>query len=544
MTKKKFQIVVIGSGFAGSIMAMVAHRLGFSTALVERGRHPRFAIGESSTPLANLILEEIATEHDLPFLRPLCKWGTWQQAAPQLACGLKRGFTFYHHELGKPFPPDHGRTRQLLVGASPTEQIADTHWYRPDFDHFLAQQAEALGITCWDETELTCARLKAPGMSLTGTRCGEALEIEGEFVIDATGPRGFLHRTLGLPEKPFDTLPPTQALFSHFSGVAPLPDSFQPNGQNPPYPPEQAAVHHIFPGGWVWVLKFNNGLTSAGVAATDPVAKALDFQSGEPAWRRLLDWLPSLREMFGRARNVIPFVHQPRLAFQSGEIADRHWALLPSAAGVVDPLLSTGFPLTLLGISRLARVLELHWRRPSFTPALENYARLTALELGTTARMVGALYATMDRFDLFKELSLLYFATASFSETARRLGKSHLADSFLLCRHPTFSTQFKQICEMAVQPLSPGETSLLQKHIRATIEPFDVAGLSDRNRHPWYPALASDLLAAAPKLGAGSKEIAAMLDRCGLSRNYEVEHDMPFTFKVEVPGEKARPRTA
>ncbi len=105
MSNKHFQVVVVGSGFAGSLAAMMTHRLGFSTALVERGRHPRFAIGESSTPLANLLLEEIAVEYDLPFLRPLCKWGSWQEENPHIACGLKRGFTFYHHRLRpRPFP--------------------------------------------------------------------------------------------------------------------------------------------------------------------------------------------------------------------------------------------------------------------------------------------------------------------------------------------------------------------------------------------------------------------------------------------------------
>ena len=79
MSKPHFQIAVIGSGFAGSLMAMMAQRLGFSTVLIERGRHPRFAIGESSTPLANLLLEEIAVAYDLPFVRPLCKWGSWQK---------------------------------------------------------------------------------------------------------------------------------------------------------------------------------------------------------------------------------------------------------------------------------------------------------------------------------------------------------------------------------------------------------------------------------------------------------------------------------
>jgi FADH2 O2-dependent halogenase len=76
--------------------------------------------------------------------------------------------------------------------------------------------------------------------------------------------------------------------------------------------------------------------------------------------------------------------------------------MLPFAAGVIDPLLSTGFPLTLFGVARIGRLLCDHWQRNSFVAALEGYAQLTALELETTASLVGALYATMNRFDLFK----------------------------------------------------------------------------------------------------------------------------------------------
>src|SRR5213592_3205880 len=142
--KTDFDIAVVGSGFGGALTAMIARRLGRSVILIERGRHPRFVIGESSTPLANLLLEELAGAYDLPFVRPLCKWGPWQEKLPHIGCGLKRGFTFYHHELGRAFQPDPGRHRQLMVGASPNETIADTHWYRPDFDQYLVEQAQAL----------------------------------------------------------------------------------------------------------------------------------------------------------------------------------------------------------------------------------------------------------------------------------------------------------------------------------------------------------------------------------------------------------------
>jgi len=43
MIRKARSDPVVGSGFAGSLMAMIARRLGFSTALIERGRHPVLA---------------------------------------------------------------------------------------------------------------------------------------------------------------------------------------------------------------------------------------------------------------------------------------------------------------------------------------------------------------------------------------------------------------------------------------------------------------------------------------------------------------------
>jgi FADH2 O2-dependent halogenase len=51
--------------------------------------------------------------------------------------------------------------------------------------------------------------------------------------------------------------------------------------------------------------------------------------------------------------------------------------------------------------------------------------------------------------------------------------------------------------------------------IDQAIEPFDVAGIVDRSRRDWYPALAEDLIANAPKLHATPDEVDALLERCG-----------------------------
>src|ERR1041385_6993676 len=182
-------VAIVGSGFAGSILAMIARRLGRSVVLLEKGRHPRFAIGESSTPLANLLLEELARSYDLPRLLPLTKWGAWQKAYPEIGCGLKRGFTFYHHTFDQPFAGDPQRSDQLLVGASPRDEVADTHWYRPDFDHFLAREAESAGVVYLDEVELKDVSEQASEVILSGHRRGEPVVIRAQFVVDRSEER-------------------------------------------------------------------------------------------------------------------------------------------------------------------------------------------------------------------------------------------------------------------------------------------------------------------------------------------------------------------
>ena len=515
--KTDFDIAVIGSGFGGSLIAMIARRLGRSVVMLERGQHPRFAIGESSTPLANLLLEELARRYDLPGLLPLTKWGTWQRERPGIACGLKRGFTFFYHEFGHPFANDSEHRDQLLVAASPHDDIADTHWYRPDFDAHLVREAQALGVEFIDQLRLDEISITDDGANFVGERLGQPVKLRAKFVIDASGPRGALHHALKLPEVPLEKLPATQGLYSHFTGVRRWEEMF-PNNSAAPYPADDAALHHVFEGGWIWVLRFNNGLTSAGVAATDALANELKFSEGAPAWERLLKRLPAVRAQFSDAKATLPFVHAPRLAFLSGYVSAKQWALLPSAAGFIDPLLSTGFPLTLLGIRRLAVIIETVWGKEEFSTRLFDFSMRTTMELLTTERLVAALYAAMDDFELFTSLTLLYFAAASFTETARRLGKPELAgESFLLADHPVFGPRFRYCVDAALRrPTGAARTELLER-IRQTIEPVDVAGLGDGTRRNWYPVKADDLFAASQKLGASRAEIEQLLVRCGFA---------------------------
>jgi FADH2 O2-dependent halogenase len=217
-----------------------------------------------------------------------------------------------------------------------------------------------------------------------------------------------------------------------------------------------------------------------------------------------------LQSQFMQASACQPFRHMPAVAFRSSTMAGRRWAMLPSAAGFVDPLLSTGFALTLTGIERLAQIIHKKHDSADLAARLQGYAQETDGDLLAASRLIGALYATMADFSSFTAVSLLYFAAVSFAETAHRLGKAELAPGFLLHRHPSFGPASRLLLERAYKPDGAFAADVLR-----FIEPFNVGGFGDPARHNRYPVRAEDLLDAGHKLGTSREEVIAMLERAG-----------------------------
>jgi FADH2 O2-dependent halogenase len=515
-------LVIVGSGFGGSILAMIASRLGFRVLLLERGRHPRFAIGESASPLAGILLEQLSDRYDLPRLRPLSAYGTWQRTYPQVVCGLKRGFTFFRHEPGQPYRVAPDRTNQLLVAASPSDELSDTHWLRSDVDLFLVNEAIAVGADYEDLVDLDRVEWQPDGDPvLVGTRQGSSFRVRARFVVDASGPRGFLSKALGIDSRGFDGYPSTQALFSHFTDVARCvdmedygrgsgiggqgsgtnPESRIPNpGSGVPYPMDDAALHHVFDGGWMWVLRFGNGVTSAGVAVEDWLAEDLKLAEGEPAWTRLLARYPSIAAQFADARPIRSFTWMPKLAYRAADAAGERWAMLPSAAAFIDPLFSTGIPLTLLGIERLASMLQT--RPPRLQPA--PYVESTFADADRTARFIAGSYAGFRRFPMFTAYSMFYFAAASYSEMARRLNAPRMPRGFLCGDSDAFTG--------AMDRLSPAATSSVdfdryERDVASSVADWNIAGLCSSGKKNWYAIDLEDTIRGAEKLGLTCEQV-------------------------------------
>lgn len=498
----RFDLTIVGSGFAGSILARVLALRGLKVALLERDHHPRFALGESSTPLAAIALERLADRFDLPDLRALAAHGRMQRELPALGCGLKRGFTFYGHRPGRPL----ASAERMLVAASPNDEVADVHWLRADVDAHLAHAAAAAGADLREGVEVRSVEPAERGLRVCGDGPGGTVDFATEFLVDATGPGGFATRVLGVPLSTRPGRLSTALVYGHFAGVAAL-EALAPAG---PYPDEQAAIHHLLPEGWLYVLPFDSGLVSAGFELVDTLPGA-----GEGLFRRLLCRYPSLARAFSRARAVRPVGTVPRLQFRLSRAAGDRFLLLPSAYAFTSPLYSTGIAWSLRGVERAIRLLA---TGPPSERALAGYHERLVREAEWIDRLIKGALAARSHFDLFASWSLLYFAAASFAEARERLlpepTDGWAAEGFLGADHPSLVAAVGA-AESALGEALAGRLAAedFTERVRELIRPLDVAGLSALRPHRLYPLDLETLVAGAERLGLTSAAVRAALPR-------------------------------
>ena len=491
-------IAVLGAGFGGCLTALILKQIGLQTVLIDRGSHPRFAIGESSTPIADCVLRDLSRKYDLPQLKPLTTYGTWQQSYPEITCGIKRGFSYFRHKKGRAFEPQQDHLNELLVTASSDDEQSDTHWLRSDVDAFFAQEVKRAGIPLLENTEIT--ELSSDGnniLNLTARHLCENISICCRFLIDATGAGGVISRAVKIPIQTDRFFTHSRSIYGHFSCVRPWRDTLQSHGGNladHPFDCDHAAVHHLFDDGWMWQLRFNNGITSAGFVL-DTRKRPLDSAvSPDEEWQELIKTFPALTEQFCNAKLVQPDAglrRTGRLQRRVTRAAGLNWAMLPHTAGFIDPLHSTGIAHTLCGIERFVEILEKYWNKENLQSQLQHYEQILFSELDLIDQLVGGCYAAFDNFRLFTAISMLYFAAATTYEHRRAEGGPNPQAAFLCADDSLFRSIVKSVLDRLqlvteANGRNSSAISEFEHFVSNAIEPFNSVGLCDPSVQNMY----------------------------------------------------------
>jgi tetracycline 7-halogenase / FADH2 O2-dependent halogenase len=525
-------VCVIGSGFAGSLLAWILASRGRRVVIIDRSVHPRFAIGESSTPLADFLLERIADTYQLPELRPLSRWGSWQRVHPELRAGKKRGFSYFAHTPHQPFAESRAHEASLLVAASVSDELSDTHWMRCDVDQWLCQQSTAAGAELLEGFDIHRVEPHAEHWRITGRHVDRTLGLTCDRLVDASGGGGVVGQALGLKRFDDQLLTQTGALFGHFRHVGsmtewlaqqhlekqrlsshsseaaanPIETDDPPLPDDPfddPFDADDAAQHHLLgQQGWMWMLRFSEGTTSVGIVqpaarwreAWGNVSEGASSQVARHAmWDSIVASYPTLADLLSRAElagdssSTAGLGWVPRIGRLWSEVAGVAgtrcgWAMLPGTAGIVDPLHSTGIAHGLYGVHRLAAVLLRAESSADLRPALADYSKQVVEEVQWIDRIVHCCYSALDdSFESFVAMCSLYFVAAIHSE--RQLhGDGRCTDGFLL----KDSQPLQRVVAQAERRLRAGEsTATLVRWLQEAIAPWNDVGLMDpqlRNR--------------------------------------------------------------
>jgi FADH2 O2-dependent halogenase len=406
MSGNDYSVAILGSGIAGSTLASILARHGHSVVLVDNASHPRFALGESTIGETSYLLKLLSARFDVPELGYVSSFEGVRSHVTS-ACGIKRNFGFVYHREGQPQDPEE--VTQCNVSEFPNGP--EMHMHRQDIDSYLFYTAVRYGAVPRQRTAVERVEF-ADDAATVVLRSGERLRVR--YVVDASGRNSVLANEFGLREDPCRFRTNARTLFTHMVGVRPFDDVTVPSGQ--PSHWHQGTLHHMFDGGWLWVIPFDNH-----ERATNPlcsVGLSLDCErhpkpsgvTAEQEWEDFLDRFPAVRRQFADARPVWDWISTGRTQFSSTRTVGDRWAMMSHAAGAIDALFSRGMANTMQVIYAFAPMLMTALADDDLSA--ERFAAIDAFNqtiLDFNDRLVHGSYVSFRDFDLWRAWSKVWF---------------------------------------------------------------------------------------------------------------------------------------
>jgi FADH2 O2-dependent halogenase len=352
-TQNKYDVAIIGSGIGGSTLASVLARQGLSVIVFEGGTHPKFAVGESMILETSEMMRALAELYDVPELAYFSSENYFKHAG--FSHGVKRHFAFVHHVPGQPQNLHH--SLQAIIPKEPYGH--EMHLYRQDTDYFLTSVAISYGATILQNTMVADVDIQPGGVTIT-TKNGQAYQ--AEYLVDAGGFRSLVADKLGWRHHDLQTH--TRSIFTHMIDVPCYNDvSAPPKDFDVPFRWSEGTLHHIFKGGWLWIIPFNNHpdstnpLCSVGLQLDPRIHPTRSDLSPEAEFYAFLEQFPKMKEQLQNSKAVRGWVRAERLQFSSHHVVGGRFALLGHAAGFIDPLYSKGLYVTHISVMVIADLL-------------------------------------------------------------------------------------------------------------------------------------------------------------------------------------------
>ncbi len=309
-----YDVVVIGTGPAGTAAASLLAESGRRVAMIEKLPLPRYRIGESLIPWCWFPLTRLGLVAKLDSARFAVRKVSVQFATTE----GKRSTPFYFEQHS-----DHPSARTWQV-------------VRSEFDRMLLDNATGKGAELFDKTE--ALELLRDGFRVTGVRTraadGRTIDFEARVTIDASG-----RETFAQSQNDWRITDPVLrkvAIWTYFDGA-----------RRDPGKDAGATTIAYLPGkGWIWYIPLPDDRTSVGVVAEKEYLFR-DERDPDVVFDREVKRQPWIEEHVASGRKVEPCRVTGNFSYRSRFSAEDGLVLAGDAFAFLDPVFSSGVMLAL-----------------------------------------------------------------------------------------------------------------------------------------------------------------------------------------------------
>ena len=237
VNQERYDVAILGAGIGGATLAAILGRQGFRVLLLEKGTHPRFAVGEAMQPQSSMLMWILGERFDVPEIQNISSTERILEHVTK-NCGVKKTFGFLYHEEGKRQDPE--KAHLLIPPATPL--VSESHLFRQDIDHYLVKAAISYGAVYRDKTDVQDFAIDEDGVVLR-TDAGE--EFHARFLVDGCGHKSFVANKLGLRQDAPPLRTQSRTIFTHMDGFKRYDDTLQPEER--PGPLARVVRRHAAP---------------------------------------------------------------------------------------------------------------------------------------------------------------------------------------------------------------------------------------------------------------------------------------------------------
>jgi flavin-dependent dehydrogenase len=318
-----FDIVIVGGGPAGSTAGTLLAKQGWSVAIFEKEKFPRFKIGESLLPGSLRTFERMGVKEKIDRADVIVKYG----GKIVSACGTRSNRFLFCDAFHCKYPTAYQVERSM-------------------FDQLLLDHAAESGCRVSQGTLVTDVAFNADGVTV---RADDNV-FRAKYLIDCSGRNSLIGSRFKLRQnyphlKKF-------SLFAHFEDVDREPGI-------------DGTLTTMIRGKdrWIWIIPITAKKTSIGVVFDAQTFKRMKLEP-EEAFHQILQENPKVTEQMSRARRITEVHATGDFSFRNKRFTGERWVLAGDAAGFIDPVWSSGVFIAILSGEKAADMLDRVLRQP------------------------------------------------------------------------------------------------------------------------------------------------------------------------------------